>query len=53
MIEFNSTQLIGHHTTVGFIRVVLAVIVSITDVSWVGAETRAALELAWSAFKLG
>lgn len=43
---------IGLCTTVGFIRVVLTVVVSITDVSWVGADAGATLKLPWSALEL-
>lgn len=39
-------------TAIGLIRVILAVIVSITDVGWVGTNACAALELAWSALEL-
>lgn len=38
--------------TVGFVGRVLAVVISITDVSRVGADARATLKLSWSAFKL-
>lgn len=40
-------------TAIGLIRVVLAVIVAITDVRRVGADACTTLELAWSALKLG
>lgn len=39
-------------TAVGLIRVVLAVIVPVTDVGWVGADACATLELARSALEL-
>lgn len=39
-------------TTIGLVRVVLAVVVSITDVGRVGADSCATLELTWSAFEL-
>lgn len=54
MIAFLNLDLgsIGVSTAVGLIRVVLAVIVSITDVGWVGTDAGATLELAWSALKL-
>lgn len=39
-------------TAVGLVRVVLAVIVSVTDVGWVGADACATLELARSALEL-
>lgn len=42
----------GVCTAIGLIRVVLAVVVSITDVCWVSADTSTTLELAWSTFKL-
>lgn len=37
---------------VGLIRVILAVVVSVTDVCWVCTDTSATLELTGSAFKL-
>lgn len=40
------------HTTVGLIGVILTVIVSIADVSWVGADAGATLKLPRPAFKL-
>lgn len=40
------------HTTVGFVRVVLAVVVSVTDVGRVGADAGATLKLPWPAFEL-
>lgn len=39
-------------TAVSLIRVVLTVIVSVTDVSRVGADARPTLELAWPALEL-
>ncbi len=39
-------------TAVGLVRVVLAVVVSITDVGWVGADACTTLELARSALEL-
>lgn len=40
-------------TAVGLVGVVLAVVVAVTDVSRVGADPRAALELTRSAFEFG
>ena len=54
MITFLNFDLgsINVSTAVGLIRVVLAVIVSVTDVGRVGADAGATLELAWPALKL-
>lgn len=43
---------VGARTTIGLIRVVLAVIVPVADVGRVGADARTTLELARSAFEL-
>ncbi len=40
------------YTAISLVRVVLAVIVSITDVGRVGADARTTLKLTWSALKL-
>lgn len=49
---FEGRKEAGEPTTVGFVRVVLAVVVSITDEGRVGADPGGALELPWSALEL-
>lgn len=48
----NKTLVLCVHTTVGFVRVILAVIVSITDVGRVSTNASTTLKLSRSAIEL-